>query len=101
MFCVFAPLLFAAPTPVTLIGLLFWGFAVVGDSPQFSALIARHSPPESIGTAFTLINSIGFAITIPAIELLARAAIAWSPGYALLLLAPGPLLGLYASRTLK
>jgi hypothetical protein len=99
--CVISPLLFEIPTAVTMVGLMIWGFAVVGDSPQFSTLIAQNVSPERVGTAFTLINGIGFAITIPAIELLSRASVAWSPQFALLLLAPGPLFGLYVARTLR
>ncbi|MCB9346424.1 MAG: hypothetical protein H6573_02805 [Lewinellaceae bacterium] len=46
------------------------GFAVVGDSPQFSTVVARTAPPHYIGTGTTIVNSIGFAITIGSIQLL-------------------------------
>jgi MFS family permease len=98
--CVLSPLLFAAPLPVFLAFLLFWGVAVVGDSPQFSALNAANAPRELVGSALTIANCIGFAITIFSIQLL-NAAVAWMPvQYLFLLLAPGPVFGLLAMRPL-
>ncbi len=98
--CVLSPLLFVAPLPVFLALLLFWGVAVVGDSPQFSALNAANAPRELVGSALTIANCIGFAITIFSIQLL-NAAAAWMPvQYLFLLLAPGPVCGLLAMRPL-
>lgn len=98
--CVLSPLLFVAPLPVFLAFLLFWGVAVVGDSPQFSALNAANAPRELVGSALTIANCIGFAITIFSIQLL-NAAAAWMPvQYLFLLLAPGPVFGLLAMRPL-
>ena len=78
--------------------LLLWGFTVVGDSPQFSTLVAKSAPRTQVGTALTIVNSIGFAITIPAIELLTRLSNQWAPETAMLILVPGPVFGLWASR---
>jgi MFS family permease len=98
--CVASPLLFAAPLPVFLAFLLFWGVAVVGDSPQFSALNAANAPRALVGSALTIVNCIGFAITIFSIQLL-NAAAAWMPvQYLFVLLAPGPVIGLLAMRPL-
>jgi MFS family permease len=98
--CLASPLFFFAPAPVFLGFLVLWGFAVVGDSPQFSALNAANAPPALVGSALTIVNCIGFAITIPSIQLL-NASTAWMPvQYVFLLLLPGPLLGLVAMRTL-
>jgi MFS family permease len=68
--CLASPLLFNA-TPALFIGfLLFWGIVVAGDSPQFSALNASSAPPEQVGSALTIANCIGFAISIVSIQLL-------------------------------
>ena len=94
--CVASPLMFHAPTPVFLAFLLFWGVVVVGDSPQFSALNAANAPRERVGSALTIANCIGFAITIGSIELLNATAGALGAQRLYLLLAPGPLFGLVA-----
>ena len=39
-----------------------WGFAVVADSAQFSALVSEHSPPDHIGTALTLQTCAGLSV---------------------------------------
>jgi MFS family permease len=98
--CLLSPLFFLAPTPVFLAFLLFWGVVVVGDSPQFSALNAANAPRESVGSALTIANCIGFAITIPSIQLLSAAAGPLGAQWLFLLLIPGPLLGLAALRPL-
>jgi MFS family permease len=94
--CVVSPLLFNAPTAVFLAFLLVWGAAVVGDSPQFSALNAHNAPKELVGSALTIANCIGFSITIVSIQLLDYLARFVSAGYIFLPLAVGPALGLVA-----
>lgn len=95
--CLVYPLAQAAPYPLVMTLLLVWGFFVVADSPQFSALAAKACPPDRVGGALALMNSVGFAITIVAIEAstalwqTATAQVAW-------LLLPGPVLGLVAMR---
>ncbi|RAP62269.1 MFS transporter [Achromobacter sp. HZ01] len=98
--CLVSPLAFAAPLPVFLGFLLFWGVVIVGDSPQFSTLNARFAPPALVGSALTIANCIGFSITIAAIALLARLIDAVGPQYVFLILAPGPALGLAALKRL-
>jgi MFS family permease len=94
--CLLSPLAVGLPYPLLLAFLLIWGVVVVGDSPQFSALNARYAPPELVGSALTIVNSIGFAITILPIQLLGNAIGTNWAQYMFLLLLPGPVLGLMA-----
>jgi len=98
--CVVSPLLFVAPTPVFLAAMVLWGITVVGDSPQFSTLNARNAPPELVGTALTVVTCIGFAITIPSIQLMGHLAGTLHPRWLFLVLIPGPVFGLIAMRRL-
>lgn len=61
--CFISPLIFQLPLFIFLLLLLIWGLTVSADSPQFSALVAQYAPPNLKGTALTIYNSIGFAIS--------------------------------------
>ena len=98
--CLVSPLMFWAPTPIFLAFLLLWGLVVAGDSPQFSALNARAAPPEWVGSALTIANSVGFAVSIVSIQLVNLAVEPLGASYVLLLLAPGPVVGVLALRPL-
>jgi len=95
--CLLSPALYLAPFALALTAYLLWGMAVVADSPQFSTLVAQTAPANNVGTALTIVNCIGFAITIGSIQLL---GVPWSEKYLFLLLAPGPLFGLWSLRKL-
>ena len=61
--CLISPFSFSLPLILFVALLLIWGLTVVPDSPQFSTLVAQYAPDELRGTALTIYNSIGFAIT--------------------------------------
>ena len=85
-----------------LVGLaLVWGFTVVADSAQFSALVAEHSPVVYVGTALTLQTCAGFLLTLVTLRALPAIAgrIGWQ--WAFLLLVPGPVLGSVAMARLE
>jgi hypothetical protein len=52
---------------------------VCPDSPQFSTLVAQYAPDELRGTALTIYNSIGFAITTISLFVIDR--VFHSPGF--------------------
>jgi MFS family permease len=88
--------------PIWLYALVMvWGFAVVADSAQFSALVSEYAPRELVGTALTLQTSLGFLLTMVTIEMLPRVAEYTDWRWASLLLVPGPLLGAWAISRLR
>lgn len=74
--------------------LLVWGLLVTADSPQFSTLVAQSVSPEHRGTALTLVNSLGFGLTIVSIYLTTWLIAELGVRTALGLLAIGPVVGL-------
>ena len=100
MCCLLSPLAFLAPLPAFLAFLLVWGVAVVGDSPQFSALTARTAPKHLVGSALTIVNCIGFSITIASIQATSYLSGKMDARFIFLALVIGPVLGLAALRPL-
>jgi MFS family permease len=84
-------------------GFLFAGppWLVVADSAQFSASVAELAEPELIGTMLTVQTSCGFLLALITIHLvpLALAWLGWS--WAFVILAPGPLFGVWAMARLR
>tara|TARA_B100001245_G_C22555808_1_gene277744 strand:- start:13 stop:507 length:495 start_codon:yes stop_codon:yes gene_type:complete len=79
-----------------LIFLFVWGISVIMDSPLFSTLVAQNAPSENKGTALTIVNSIGFLITIFSIQLMNSLILISDSPAIYMLLAIGPILGLIA-----
>jgi len=95
--CLLSPLILGNASIVILLVFLFiWGMAVIADSPLFSTMVAQNAPQEWRGTSLTIINCIGFAITIVSIQLVNALRTATNESYIYALLAIGPILGLIA-----
>nr|WP_299244463.1 MFS transporter [uncultured Halomonas sp.] len=84
-----------APALLLLALLCLWGFSVIADSPQFSALAAAAAPQKQVGSTLAIMNAIGFALTIPAISITSTLWASYGL-WVLWLLLPGPALGLWA-----
>ncbi|HEX6370903.1 MAG TPA: MFS transporter [Longimicrobium sp.] len=90
-----------APAWLAIAVAVVWGFAVVADSAQFSALVTELAPEHAVGTALTLQTALGFLLTsfsIAAVPPL-RALGGWPLAFGLF--AVGPALGIAAMRRLE
>jgi MFS family permease len=99
--CLAAGVLFAVPIALLALFVAVWGVAVVADSAQLSALVARYSPRDHVGTALTVQTCGGFLLTMASIRLLPVVAEAVGWQWAFVALAPGPFLGALALRGLR
>jgi MFS family permease len=91
----------AAPLAVVVAVALVWGFAVVADSAQFSAIVTEVAPAHAVGTALTLQTSLGFlltTVTISAVPHL-RERFGWPLAFGMLAL--GPAVGILMMRRLQ
>lgn len=75
--------------------LVLWGILVVSDSPQFSTLVAQSVAPEFRGTALTLVNCLGFGLTVVSIQTARILSSLVSVHVFLGLLCLGPALGIF------
>jgi MFS family permease len=98
--CIISPIMFYTPTTVFLAYLILWGIVVVGDSPQYSAIIALAAPKELVGSGLTIVNSIGFALTILSLWFIYQFLGMIEISCALMILALGPILGLISMKKL-
>jgi len=95
--CLCSPLFLSSGSFIVLIIFLgFWGTVVIADSPMFSTLVAQTAPPASKGSALTIVNCIGFSITIISIQVVKMVAVWISLEFIFLILTIGPFLGLCA-----
>ena len=91
--CLIYPLLGNLSFFLDLFLLMLWGFFVISDSPQFSAISASVCPKHLVGTALTTQNCVGFSISMITIFLTTH--FHESLGlYFVWILLPGPILGL-------
>jgi MFS family permease len=93
--------LIASPLAVLIPLALLWGFTVVADSAQFSAVVTEVAPPHAVGTALTMQTALGFGLTGISIGLAERTveSMGWGVGFALL--AIGPALGIVSMSVLR
>jgi MFS family permease len=87
---------FHAPYIVMVVLVAVWGFSVVADSAQFSAIVSETSPPEHLGTALTVQTCLGFLLTMLSIRLVSAVAGAVGWQWAFVIVLPGPILGVQA-----
>ena len=96
--CIISPFLFSIESEGLFIAfLIFWGMMVIADSPLFSSLIAQNVAPELRGTGLTIVNSIGFLITIISIQLLSFLIEVINPTLIYTFLAIGPIMSLLST----
>jgi len=68
---------------------------VVADSPLLSTLVAQNTEPDKKGTALTIVNCIGYAITIVSIQTIGAAQNYFGSSAVYMLLSLGPVFGLF------
>jgi MFS family permease len=90
-----------APKPIVIGVGLVWGFWVVADSAQFSTIVTEVTDARYVGTALTVQLATGFVLTVFTIFLVPVVRDAHGWGWAFLMLAPGPMLGVWAMRALR
>ncbi|WP_228941966.1 MFS transporter [Nocardioides sp. Leaf374] len=93
-----AALVLAASYPVAPLGVVvalcaFWGFWVIADSAQFSAMVTESAPPGSVGGALSVQLALGYATTTLTLWLVPALVDAVSWRLALVVLALGPAVG--------
>lgn len=87
---------FGGPIWLTILAVTIWGFAIVPDSGQFSALVADYAPPDKVGSLMTLQTALGFGLTVFVVQTIPWLAqtLGWSA--VLVILALGPAFGIWA-----
>ena len=93
--------LLAAPLWLVAVVAGVWGFAVVADSAQFSAVVTEVAPRHAVGTALTLQTSLGFLLTAATIWMTVELEIRFGWRVAFGVLALGPWAGIVAMRRLQ
>lgn len=93
--------LLAAPLWLVAVVAGVWGFAVVADSAQFSAVVTEVAPRHAVGTALTLQTSLGFLLTAATIWMTVELEIRFGWRIAFGVLALGPWAGIVAMRRLQ
>lgn len=90
----------AAPWLVVLICIV-WGVTAVADSAQFSSCIIELADPRYVGTMLTIQTSTGFLLTLLTIHMVPTLANIAGWQWAMVPLAIGPFLGVWAMARLR
>jgi sugar phosphate permease len=98
--CLLAGPALAAPFWAVSLLAWVWGFFVVADSAQFSAMVTEVAPSDAVGTALMLQTSLGFLLTMVTIQAVPAAVdlVEWRWAFAMLAL--GPVAGILSIRRL-
>lgn len=92
--CVLSLWMFDVSPIFFIIFLSIWGWSVIADSPLLSTLVAQNAPVNIKGTALTIVNSVGFTLTIISIQLFVYLIELTGSFNAVAFLSLGPILGL-------
>ena len=90
----------AAPLPVILALCAFWGFWIIADSAQFSALVTERADPVYVGGAVSVQLALGYLTTTVTLWLVPVLVRHFSWSAALFALAAGPIIGIAAMAAL-
>ncbi len=96
-----SPWLFGGTPWIVIPAFLVWGFAVVADSAQFSAMVAETAEPPVRGTSLALQTATGFLLTLVTIRGVPVLAGAWGWRWSFILLALGPAVGIFAMARIR
>ena len=100
--CALATSVLFGSHPAIVVGVfLVWGFSIVADSAQFSAMVTETAAASYRGTALTLQTGLGFLLTLVTIRGVPLLAEAMGWRWAFMWLAAGPVVGIWAMWMLR
>jgi MFS family permease len=99
--CLLAGFTLGAPFYLAALLTWVWGFFVVADSAQFSAMVTEVAPADSVGTALMLQTSMGFLLTMITIQAVPAMVDLVEWRWAFTFLALGPAAGIWSIRRLR
>ncbi|WP_311208406.1 MULTISPECIES: MFS transporter [unclassified Aeromicrobium] len=82
-----------APLTLVIAVCAFWGFWVIADSAQFSAMVAEAADPDYVGGAISLQLALGYITTMVTLAVVPQLVEHFSWQLALVVLAIGPAIG--------
>jgi len=98
--CLLSPTMVDASPAGLAVFCAVWGATVIADSGLFTAALSDVADPRYVGTALTTQTALGFLLTAVSIPVVALAADLTDWRLALLVLLPGPVLGVWSLRAL-